>query len=301
LLRARRVGAVKLAVHCAVSKVAVLAVVLGWGAPARAWNPHGHRVVAAFAYRRLRPDVRWKVDALLALHPDHPGWVEGVPPGERSLAAFMRASNWADDLRERPGPAADKHPDWHYVNVPFSLDGTPTRPPALPNVQTQIAELRRRLADPTASDQERSTALVWLLHLVGDVHMPLHCVARFDRSLPHGDRGGTLIRLSSNPHDHLHGFWDRALGDATDLASARGQARRLPAPPPALIAVADESAWVNEGSEAAKRWVYRPPVEAGPGPFVLDARYARDARLLAAERIALAGARLARLLDDALR
>jgi hypothetical protein len=227
--------------------------------------------------------------------------VEGVPPGERALAAFMRASNWADDIRARPGPAADKHPDWHYVNVPFSADGTPTRRPAVPNVQTQIAELRGRLADRSAPDHARSGALVWLLHLVGDVHMPLHCVARFDRFLPQGDRGGTLILLSVNPRDHLHGFWDRALGDATDLASARAEAARLPAPPAALIAVGDEAAWVEEGFEAAKRWVYRPPVEAGPGPFVLDARYARDARLLAAERIALAGARLARLLDDALR
>jgi hypothetical protein len=289
------------ATRCYMSILAAVAVVLALAAPARAWNPHGHRVIAALAYPRLRPDVKRRVDALLALHPDHPRWVEGVPPGERALAAFMRASNWADDLRERPGPAADKHPDWHYVNVPFSADGTPTRPPAAPNVQTQIGELRRRLADRSAPDQERSRALVWLLHLVGDVHMPLHCVARFDRLLPQGDRGGTLIRLSFNPRDHLHGFWDRALGDATGLAAARAEAARLPAAPAALVAVADEAVWVDEGFEAAKRWVYRPPVEAGPGPFVLDVRYARDARALSAQRIALAGARLARLLDAALR
>lgn len=280
-----------------------LAVLVGLlpAAPAQAWNPHGHRVVAALAYPRLRPAVRRTVDALLAAHPDHARWIEGVAPDERALAAFMHASNWADDIRERPGPAADKHPDWHYVNVPLSLDGTPTRPPAIPNVQTQIAELRRQLADRSVPEGERTTALVWLLHLVGDVHMPLHCVARFDRLLPRGDRGGTLILLSANPRDHLHGFWDRALGDAPDLASARAQAHQLPTPPAALIAVADESAWVAEGVEAARRWVYRPPVAAGPGPFVLDERYVRDARALAAERIALAGARLARLLDQALR
>jgi len=163
--------------------IAVLLV--GWAAEARAWNPNGHRVVAAAAYPKLQPQVRQKVAALLALNPEHRRWVEGVPPGERELAAFMRASNWADDIRDLPGfPESQKHKDWHYINVPFSTDGTPTRPPAVPNVQTQIAALRKQLANRKASDADRSFALIWLLHLVGDVHMPLHCTARFDRKLP---------------------------------------------------------------------------------------------------------------------
>jgi hypothetical protein len=295
------------------ARLAVLVLLLGWARQAVAWNPHGHRVVAAVAYPRLAPGVQRKVEALLALNPEYRRWVAGLPPGERPLAAFMRASTWADDLRAMPAygdgpqPATlsyqdrHRHGDWHYINVPFSLDGTPTRPPAVPNVQTQIAELRRQLADPGAGDEARSYALVWLLHLVGDVHMPLHCVARFDRQLPHGDRGGTLILLSTDPRDHLHGFWDRALGDAAELEQALATARALPPPPAALAAISDESAWVGEGVEAARRYVYRPPVEAGPGPFLLDARYRREARELSAQRIALAGARLARLLDQALR
>jgi len=280
----------------------IAALVLGWAAPARAWNPHGHRVVAAVAYPQLQPQVRQKVAGLLALNPELRHWVEGVPRADRELAAFMRASNWADDIRELPGfPEAEKHKDWHYINVPFSTDGTPTRPSPVPNVQTQIAALRKQLANRSASDKDRAFALVWLLHLVGDVHMPLHCTARFDRQLPGGDRGGTLILISQDPRDNLHLFWDRALGVATDLAQARADARALTPAAPALVAITDEAVWVAEGFEAAKKWVYRPPVGPGPGPFTLDARYASDARTVSAQRIALAGARLARLLNDALK
>jgi hypothetical protein len=274
---------------------------LGFAAEARAWNPHGHRVVAAAAYPKLQPQVRQKVASLLALHPQYHDWVAGVSQQERELAAFMRASNWADDIRDMPGfPEGQKHKDWHYTNVPFSSDGTPTRPPAVPNVKTQLAAMRKQLANRSASDHDRAFALVWLLHLVGDVHMPLHCTARFDRKLPGGDRGGTLILVSTDPTDNLHLFWDRALGTSTQLVEARAAARALPAVDAALAAVADENVWVTEGFEAAKKWVYRPPVGVGPGPFPLDARYAQEARTVAAQRMALAGERLARLLNHAL-
>src|SRR4051812_20469849 len=98
---------------------------------ARAWNPHGHRVVAAIAYPQLRPEVKRQVAALLRLNPEYPRWVAGVPAAERERAAFLRASNWADDIRELPdytdAPAPPrsgygdkhKHKDWHYTNRPL--------------------------------------------------------------------------------------------------------------------------------------------------------------------------------------
>jgi hypothetical protein len=271
-------------------------------APARAWNPHGHRVVAASAYAQLRPSTRRQVATLLALHPAYPRWTAGVTPGQRAEAAFLRASNWADDIRVDPSiPEADKHKDWHYTNRPYSPDGTPARPAPVPNVETQLRALRRQLVAPSSTPHQRAFALVWLLHLVGDVHQPLHCVARFDRFLPQGDRGGTLVLLSADPQDHLHGFWDRAAGDGPDLASARRDAAQLPAPATAQLAVSDEAAWVSEGEALARQHVYVAPVGPGPGPFRLDDAYVRTARTVARQRLALAGARLARLLNEALR
>jgi hypothetical protein len=282
-------------------------------AAARAWNPQGHMMVAALAYQQLEPAARAKVGSLLRLNPDYPRWVAGVAPADRDRIAFLRAANWADDLREAPGYTDEpqpprpgyqdhqKHKDWHYINIPFSLDGTAVRPPATPNVKTQIATLRRELAwAPT--DDRRSFALVWLLHLVGDVHQPLHTVARFDREQRQGDRGGTWVMLCRLPcKDHLHGFWDSVLGNSGDPQEARAQALRLPAPEAAPAAITDEQRWVDEGVALAKEHVYRAPVGAGEGPYTLDEAYQRNARQVAAARVALAGARLATLINGALR
>jgi hypothetical protein len=109
-------------------RLLVVALVL-WAGQARAWNPHGHRVVAAVAHARLQPRVQQRVAALLASRPEYRQWAAGVPPAERDRAAFLRAANWADDIRELPAYSeAQKHKDWHYINVPFSIDGTRTRP-----------------------------------------------------------------------------------------------------------------------------------------------------------------------------
>jgi hypothetical protein len=274
----------------------LLPSVRAWG-----WNPHGHRVVAAVAYQQLTPAVREKAAALLRPLPEYRVWTRGVRAEDRDLVAFLRASNWADDIREDPHYAeADKHKDWHYINRPFSTDGTPTRPAPVPNVETQIASFRKDLVAVGSTGEVKVYALLWLLHLVGDAHQPLHCAARFDHQLPNGDRGGTLILLSADPKDHLHGFWDRAGGDSGAWQDAVAQAKALPSAPAASISV-DEHAWIDEGFAAARRWVYVGPVKAGPGPFTLDAAYLRQAQEIARERLALAGARLARLLAEALK
>jgi hypothetical protein len=292
----------------------VVLIVLGWPTTARAWNPQGHMMVAALAWEKLEVPVRGKVAALLRANPDYARWVAGVPAGERDRVAFQRAANWADDIREKldygddpqPGHSGayrdrNKHKDWHYINIPLSIDGTPPRDPPVPNVRTQIAALRRALGSER-DVAEQSYALVWLLHLVADVHQPLHTVARFSRAQPQGDRGGTWVALCREPcRDHLHGFWDGVLGNGLDPGQARAQAAVLPAPDPALAAVGDENRWVEEGVQLAKQHVYRAPVGPGAGPYTLDDAYARNARAVAAQRVALAGARLARLINEALR
>jgi hypothetical protein len=270
--------------------------------PALAWSPHGHRVVASLAYRKLAPATRIKIAALLKLNPYYARWIAGVSPRDRDEVAFLRASNWADDIREDPSiPEEQKHKDWHYVNRPYSIDGTPTRPPPVPNAEIQIGVLRRQLAGRAETPAEQSLALVWLIHLVADVHQPLHAIARFDRQLPTGDRGGTLILLPARPDgrlDNLHLFWDRGVGDSTDLGQARAFNLEIH---DADLAVTDEHAWVDESFQAAKIHAYAPPITAGPGPFALTAAYEAVARGVCQGRVVRAGARLARLLDEALK
>jgi hypothetical protein len=301
-------------------------------APARAWDDLGHMEIAALAWTKLAPTAKQRVTALLKLNPRHSSWIVGAAPADQDRVAFMRAATWADSIKSdptyrdepQPSPAAAqnigyadrlKHGQWHYINQPFSADGTPTVPPASPNVATQLHALRAALVAPGTPDGVRSYDLVWLIHLVGDVHQPLHCIARFDRAHPTGDRGGNAVQIAGNtsppvcddprycpfgPTNNLHFFWDDLEGASYATQPALAAAARLPRPDPKQAAVLDEAVWIREGSEIARTVVYAPPIGVGAGPFAVDAKYEATAHRVARERMALAGARLANLLNDAL-
>ncbi len=286
-----------------------------------AWNDFGHMTVAAIAYRRLTPAVRKKVNALLKLNPDYGQWVAGASAENRDRIAFLMASTWPDAIKHAKGYRNDgdipsgpdaarnigyqdklQHRYWHYIDLPFSPDGTKLKMPAAPNAQTQIAAFRQALASADSSDDVKSYDLVWLLHLVGDVHQPLHATSRFDKDQPNGDRGGNDVALCAPPcREELHLFWDNVLGTETSPAAAIRKAAALPPAGAKLAAVAAESAWIDESFRVAQQSVYVAPIGVGPGPFTLNAQYKAKARKLASQRIALAGARLANLLNQALK
>src|ERR1019366_652223 len=166
--------------------------------PALAWNNFGHMTVAAVAYEQLTSSARKKAVALLKLNPAYPDWVTNVPEQERDLVAFVTAATWPDAIKKRGSGYVDdgedpstagatknegyadnlQHRYWHYIDVPFAPDGTPFKQPMVPNAKTQISLFRAALASSTTSDDLKSYDLVWLLHLVGDVHQPLHCTSR---------------------------------------------------------------------------------------------------------------------------
>jgi S1/P1 Nuclease len=287
-----------------------------------AWNSYGHMTVAAVAWENLTPEARKKATALLQLNPDYKHWIVGVPAAKRAQVAFVVAATWPDLIKSETGyqndgeepkePGASKnegytdtlqHRYWHYIDLPFSPDGTPLVQPKSPNAKTQIATFRATLSSSTASAALKSYDLAWLLHLVGDVHQPLHATSRFTKDLPQGDQGGNLVMLCSKPkcRAELHAFWDSTLGTSKDPNAAIRKAAKLTAADPQAAAIADESAWINESFEAAKATAYAPPVGVGAGPFALDAEYRKNARAVAIGRVALAGARLANLLNDALK
>jgi S1/P1 nuclease len=296
--------------------------------PACAWYDFAHMQTAAIAWSRLTPAARARASQLLELNPMYAAWTRNVPARERDQIAFMMAATWPDAIKrlgdyhadgpadgERPPPEpqasqnigyADHsmHKYWHFINEPFSPDGTPLRDPQAPNAQTQIAAFRAKLSDPNASDELKSYDLVWLLHLVGDVHQPLHAATRFTRAFPDGDAGGTRVRIQCGEGcdaTDLHAFWDGAPGTSENPHDAIKAANELPAPDARLASIADEKAWIEESLKAAKTDVYAPPIRDGAGPFALTDRYKSAALAIAKQRIALAGARLANLLNAALK
>jgi hypothetical protein len=304
----------------------VLVLLCLLAAPERgtAWDMQGHMMVAAIAWPLMSDAAKRQANDLLKLNSEYGSWVKGISPAQRGRRAFILASAWPDVIkREGSGYVFDgqrptgeealrnigyadhlQHRYWHYIDLPFSTDGTPLIEPAEPNALTQIALFRQTVRpDSGLNDSIRSYDLVWLIHLVGDIHQPLHAASRFTQEQPNGDAGGSDVKLAQGPDKNLHEFWDTVLGTSEDPVIAANAVRsaKFPWPPPKTqAAVTDENAWAEESLRIAETEVYTPPIGAGAGPYVLTPVYARRAYRIAQERIALAGARLARLLDSSL-
>jgi hypothetical protein len=310
----------------------VLACVLGINSPLFGWGNVGHMTVAYAAYQKLTPAAKKRVAVLLKLNPDYKNgkWTKMIPAGTapkfRPMMIFMIAATWPDQIKgetgytdDGPDPHGDRpdgatssqntgytdhlhHKYWHFVDKPFSQDGTALPPIPDPNAETRIGLFRTVIAgsDP---DELKSYDLVWLLHLVGDVHQPLHASTRVSATDPEGDSGGNKVALCAKPcKNELHGFWDDLPGTGKDPNTAVTAGKKLPTPEATLASDMTVATWIAESFDAAQKSVYaNPPIGAGDGPFTLTAAYRADARKLAKERVALAGARLANIINNELK
>jgi hypothetical protein len=304
-------------------------VVLVAASHALAWNSKGHMMVAYVAYQRLTPAARARVDDLLLRNPSYGAWEMTIPAttsaAEKKLRVFMLAATWPDQIKADSGYTDDgpddgtrpdgassrqntgyrdtlRHKYWHFVETPFTRDGSPLPAIPTPNAQDRIHLFRAVLASTTEPDDLKSYDLSWLLHLVGDVHQPLHVATRVSATQPNGDRNGNLVSPCPAPCTHtLRAFWNNILGRETTVAAAENLAKTLPTAPTADASVLDEALWVQETFELAKAEVYRPPIGDGGGPFTMTPTYRASARSVARKQIALAGARLANVLNTELK
>jgi hypothetical protein len=301
--------------------VGLLAALLAVPTSALAWNNHGHMLIAAVAWSELTPTAKARVSQLLTRNPDYGAWTAGVPEADKGRIAFLKASTWPDAIRSAPGYAKDDittsgarasqnigyadhlvHPYWHYRDEPFSTDGSALAPPETPNASTQIEAFTAALRS-NASDDVKSYDLAWLEHLVGDVHQPLHAVSRFTHDAPAGDRGGNSVHLCDDRGCAypLHSFWDAALGRSEDPASVVAEAAALPRAPDAQAHIADDRVWLEESAALARQVVYAAPIGPGVGPYTPTPAYIEKARRVSRDRAALAGRRLAALINANLR
>ena len=154
-------------------------------APAHSWGTDGHQVIATLAEQQLTLAARKEINRLLALEPG------------QTLASI---STWADEHRN-PQTAP-----WHYVNLPR---GTCTYEAArdCPDGKCVVEAINRQadVLTSNAADQARLTALKYLVHLVADIHQPLHAGYK-------DDRGGNTYQLQAFMRGtNLHAFWDTGL------------------------------------------------------------------------------------------
>lgn len=178
-----------------ITQSVLIAVLVLTAPPLLAWGQTGHRSTAEIAERHMRPESVRKAHALLDGHD----------------LAF--ASTWADEIRSDPKNYGATY-GWHYTTWPeqdadFHADdenkGTGL---LLSQIDAQLAILK----SPKASTQERSQALKFVIHLVGDVHQPLHVG-------DDGDKGGNACRVTwHGKNSNLHTVWDSDMIDKSQLS-----------------------------------------------------------------------------------
>lgn len=160
-------------------------------APGYTWGPTGHRLVARIAEDRLSPKAQYAVEDLL---------------GPENL---LQVSTWADEIRAGPGWRGT--PPWHYVNIDDGETYATARKDPRGDIITQMRRFEAVLRDPQAGRQDKTVALKFLVHFVGDVHQPLHVGRR-------ADRGGNEINVVWLGHPtSLHEVWDSLMIDSEKL------------------------------------------------------------------------------------
>jgi hypothetical protein len=289
----------------------VITLLFALATPALAWNAAGHRLVANIAWAQLEPVAREQASLLLRAHPDYERWRQRASKDDVDREVFVEASTWADEIRKDPRfydadgheatpplagfPDMERHRDWHFVNWP--LDARPGKVAIGGMLDRQLVVLaatldRRQRTHVVAS--ERGYALVWLIHLVGDAHQPLHASLRRDAGL---DDEQLIVINPFNPRrprSTLHAFWD----DLPGPAWLRGE--RLDARTRALIAAhprlseSGSDEWLAESWQLARDEAYPAGEEI---PLTLDSAFYEKSRKIADRRVAAAGHRLAALLN----
>lgn len=335
---------------------------------AAAWWDGGHKIVAQIAFDELSPAERaWVID-LLKANPTHEELFlaklqaelgHTVPTETKTRWYFSQAAIWADLVREKKGHARAEEiranynrEARHYTDAP--IFARPSDEAALPHHaskpsiawSSELAEPEEgfnslqtltkacaEIPDPSLPSEQRSLSLLWLFHLVGDMHQPCHCAQLFVLpSLPEGDRGANQIFVfglkSQNPgaySDALHAFWDGQFnGESNTHAdilerTAQAKARTVEWQRAlGLAQITDPAIWWEEGIALAKSAVYAPlltqivEAEGQPHPFggdrpdIIQIRlappafkaYVAQARATGQQQILTAGLRLAAVLKE---
>jgi hypothetical protein len=210
----------------------VAVVFLPWS-DALGWSGGGHMVIAAEAWRELSPQMRTNVTQLLKSHPDYQKWQSAYAADTNNTVdlatfIFVRCSPWPDEIRRR-GCEYD-HAEWHYVDYPLHSPrfGFEAAPSPTNDIVYGIAQCERILSDTNAPAQDRAAYLSFLVHMIGDLHQPMHCSSYYGESFPTGDRGGNEFYIKPAERGiKLHSFWDGLLGRSATVQDRLNYAIQL--------------------------------------------------------------------------
>ncbi|MGO4263525.1 S1/P1 nuclease [Lysobacter sp. TAB13] len=264
---------------------ALAALLLALPLNALAWGPQGHRLVAELAWEGMTPAARAEADKLLAGEPDP------TLPG---------IANWADELRAHDPDLGKRSSKWHYVNLAEdechydAARDCPDGNCAVAAITAQTAIL----ADRTKPQAERLQALKFVVHIVGDVHQPLHA------GYAH-DKGGNDFQLAipgepERPDGYggnLHSLWDSSLLNTRKRSDAAYlvELRKIAVPTVTGAGLpANAAGWAEDSCKLMLQPGFYPPTHK------LEPEYVATWRPLAETQLRLGGEHLAEVLNAAL-
>ncbi len=233
------------------------------------FGPKGHGAIVAIAMSDLdarRPHIKAKVDAILGKDP-------------RGRTDYFRAANWPDHIK---GNRPETKP-WHYVDFIYDPESSEVSPalPEAPHAISALAAVSEQLRKVN-KPEEKADALCFVLHLIGDMHQPLHCITRVtpDLPAPEGDRGGTLLKLRGH-YRSLHSLWDDSINLSLQDSSEELAVEIMKQYPrenlARELAMKSPEGWVRAGYALAVERCYKPLEDGGGDALRTPNAYLREA------------------------
>ncbi len=237
-------------------------------AQAMAWGQNGHRAVGLIAEQHLSKKAKKNIAKLLQ---------------DNSLA---EVSVWMDDIKS--DTAYNHTHDWHWVTIPAGMKYEQTEKNPNGDIIMTIERLVEELKTNKLTPAQHTEYLKYLVHLVGDLHQPLHVGKE-------GDSGGNAVKLQwFGQNSNLHRVWDSDMIDGKNLSFTE-LAQFVGTPSKNQV-----KAWQATGVRdwAYESVSYREQVYNIPADGRLGYRYSYDNFSIVEQRILQAGVRLAGLLNE---
>jgi hypothetical protein len=248
-------------------KILLIAMLAVYASSAAAWGVTGHRVTGWIADKYLSKTARKNLERIL---------------NGQSLAI---ASTWMDEIRS--DSTYDYTADWHWVTIQDNQSYAQSIKNPKGDVIATIERIIADLKSKKLSGKQETEAVKMLIHLIGDVHQPLHVGGG-------NDRGGNDIKVTWFKTDsNLHRVWDSDMIDDTRLSYTE-LAESLEKPDAATLSRLQKSGvndWVTE-SMSFRKQVYR------YGNGKLGYEYAYRNMPLVRDQLLKAGVRIAAVLND---
>ena len=201
----------------------------------QAWDLNGHRIVAQIAWDTMKPATREWITSLLK---------DFQPDGATDYTTMTGAATLADDYKHHPKDSPLKvHHTWsnmHFIDYMLASSPKLELKPNQKENDTVIFAINEAVnalqgEKSTFAEQGKPWCLAMLIHFIGDIHQPMHCIDDSDS----GGNGFTLQYNSSIKN--LHALWD-------DVATEKYKLRRKHTPDQIEAAAKDIEALVPADS-----------------------------------------------------